>query len=390
MKQRKWVAPMIVLVLSTLLLNACNFSVEVLSTPTVSAPTETSQSSTQTPVPPTDIAPSATPTLIPITAGTIHGLESFMSFGDKGEVLRSVAFTPDNTVLASAVGNSLTGPIEDFAIRLWDVASGESIGTLEGHSGIVWAVTFSPDGQMLASVSSDATAKIWDWRNGTLIKSLDFPNQVVSVSFSPDGQILAVGGVDEAQNQLRNAAVWTYSVGSWEPLIKFPEFWNIGALAYSPDGTRLVGGGTSRNVQVWNTSDGASIFTLNHAHQVSDAVISPDGSTLATATCETTVNTECTEGGVWLWDLPTGRLIRKLADFPDIVESVAFSTDGSVLIAASRSGALFIYTTADYQDVFEARPTGGTGVLALSPDGDLLATGSADGQVYLWKIIYHP
>ena len=383
MRQRKWLRLIIVFVLTTLLLNACSFSVQVFPTPTSSPldPTVTSIPLTSTAVPPTTILASATPTLITITAGTIGGLEIFSSVGE-GELLCSVAFTPDNTVLASAGGNS-----EDFAIRLWDVMSGESLGTLDEHTGIVWGVAFSPDGQMLASVSSDKTAKIWDWRDGALLKSLDFPDQVVSVSFSPDGQTLAVGGVDEPQNQLRNAAIWTFSVDSWKPLLKIPEYWNIPAMAYSSDGSLLVGGGTSRNVQVWRTSDGTSIFTLNHAHQVSDVAISPDGSTVATATCATTLNDECTEGSVWLWDLHTGKLIKKLAGFPDIVESVAFSVDGSSLIAASRDGTIHVYATSDYQPQFEATPPGGNGILTLLPDGRLLATGGANGQVHLWKIV---
>jgi WD40 repeat protein len=311
-------------------------------------------------------------------------LEIFMSV-EGGEAPRSLAFTPDGTVLASAGGNT-----KDFALHLWDVATGQSLSTLSGHTGIVWGVSFSPDGQMLASVSSDATAKIWDWRNGTLLKSLDFPNQVVSVSFSPNGQTLAVGGVDEPQGQLQNAAIWTFSVSSWKPLLKLPEYIDIGAMAYSPDGRWLVGGGTSRNVQVWRTSDGTSVFTLNHAHQVSDVAISPDSSTAATATCAITVNNECTEGGVWLWNLSNGRLITKLAHFPSIVESVAFSLDGSSLIAASRDGTLRVYATSDYQPQFEATPPGGNGVLALSPDSGLLATGAANGEVRLWKVVYRP
>ena len=381
MKQREGLRTTIGFVLTMLFLNACSGSVEVLSTATSSPPTVTSIPPTPTAVPPTDIPPSPTPALPVITVETIGRLAVFMSFGE-GEVLRSVAFSPDNTVLASVAGNT-----EDFAIRLWEVASGQSLGILDGHAGIVWGVAFSPDSQMLASVSSDATSKVWDWRQGTLIKSLDFPSQVVSVSFSPDGQILAVGGVDErGTNELRNAAVWTFSVGSWGSLIKFPEYWNIGAMAYSPDGSLLVGGGTSRNVQVWRTSDGASLFTLNHAHQVSSAAISPDGSTVATATCEIAVSAECTEGGVWLWDLPTGRLIERLAGFPDIVERVAFSLDGSSLIAGSRGGMLRAYATSDYQTVLETTSPGGIGALAVSPDGRLLATGGANGEVHLWRV----
>jgi len=311
-------------------------------------------------------------------------LEIFMNLGE-GEDLRTVAFTPDNAVLATAGGNA-----EDFLIRIWDVATGGSLLTLDGHTGIIWALAFSPDGQMLVSVSSDKTAKIWDWRSETLLQSLTFPGEVVNVVFSPDGQTLAVGGVDESQNQLSDAAIWTFEVNSWKPLLKYHEYLNALAMAYSPDGRWLIGGGTSRNVQVWRTSDGTSVYTLNHAHQVSDIAISPDSSTAATATCITSVDTDCTEGGIWLWDLSTGRLLNKLRGFPSMVENVAFSADGSSLIAASRNGTLRIYATSDYLPTFEANPPSGNGVMTLSPDSGLLATGGPNGEVRLWKVVYRP
>jgi dipeptidyl aminopeptidase/acylaminoacyl peptidase len=371
-------------VLLTLLLDACSFSVQVLPTAPSSPPTLASSPppvrETAAPL----ILPSETPTLINISIDMVAWLEIFESFGE-GEVLRSVAFTPDNSVLASTAGNT-----EDFNIHLWDVASGEAIGTLSGHGGIVWDIAFSPDGKILASVSSDGTAKVWDWENGELLKSLDFPAEVVNVSFSPDGQILAVGGVDELLNQVQMAAIWTFSVSTWQPLIKFPEYLNMNAMTYSPNGMILAGGGTSRNIQMWRTSDGAALFTLNHAHQVGDVAIAPDGSALATATCETVLNTECTEGSVWLWNLSTGRLIKRLAGFPSIVTRVAFSPDSSFLIAGSRTGMLRVYATSDYEPRFEATSPGGVEALTFSPDGRLLASGGANGEVHLWKVVYRP
>src|SRR5438093_3803109 len=102
MKQRKWLRLIIGFVLTTLVLNACSFSVQVfptpISSPLVSTVPSVSSTATQTAVLPTAILASATPTLIPITAGTIGGLEIFSSVGE-GELLRSVAFTPANTVL---------------------------------------------------------------------------------------------------------------------------------------------------------------------------------------------------------------------------------------------------------------------------------------------------
>lgn len=386
MKSPKYLLPVFLLLISSLLFDACSFKAEILPTPTSPPPTlvPISIPFTPTPVLPTPIMLTVTPTLISIREGTVYLLENFMTVTED-ESVRSVAFSPDGTVLAAAGGNA-----NDFNIHLWNVASGQLMGTLSGHTDIVWGLAFSSDGKMLASVSSDRTVEVWDWQNANLLTTLNFPGEVSSVSFSPDGQILAVGGVDEPQSQIQNAAVWTYSVGSWELLIKFPEYINVATLAYSPRGGTLVGGGTSRNVQVWRTTDGKSVFTLNHAHQVSKIAISPDGSTVATGTCMEIVNNECSDGGIWLWDLPTGKLIRKLNGFPDVVENLAFSGDGSLLIAGSRDGTLRVYTTSNYESAFETNVSGGINAMALSPDSGMLATGSLNGDVHFWKNVYRP
>jgi WD40 repeat protein len=172
--------------------------------------------------------------------------------------------------------------------------------------------------------------------------------------------------------------------------MKYNEYMNITAMAFSPRGGTLIGGGTSRNVQVWRTSDGTSVFTLNHAHQVFEAAISPDGTTAATGTCITVMNSECTEGGVWIWDLPTGRLLKKLGGFPDVVEALAFTSDATTLIAGSRDGTLRFYATADYVSRFETISPGGLTTFTLSPENGLLATGTQNGQVHIWKVVYHP
>jgi WD40 repeat protein len=398
MKYPKWYLFIFVLLVSSLLLNACSLSVEVMNSDTNNytngLPTPTQElaipqidptlAPTFTPPAPTEVFVWQTPTLISIREGTYYMLENFMNVRQR-EIVHSLTFTPDGAILASTGGQS-----ENFDICIWDVASGQQIATLTAHTDNVWDLAFSPDGQLLASVSSDRTVKIWDWRAKQVLKTLDFPGEVASVRFSPDGQSLAAGGVDEPLDQIRNAAIWTFAVGSWAPLLKYPEYWNILTLNYSPNGSALVGGGTSRNVQVWNVGDSNPIYTLNHAHQVGKAAISPDGFTLATSTCETVTNQECTDGGFWLWDLPTGRLVRKVGGFPNIVVDLAFTSDGTTLLAGSRDGTLRFYATSDYEPRFETFSPGGISAMALSLDNGLLATGEFDGEIHLWKNVYHP
>ncbi|MDW8030108.1 MAG: WD40 repeat domain-containing protein, partial [Armatimonadota bacterium] len=101
----------------------------------------------------------------------------------------SVSFSPDGQILASGSW--------DKTIKLWRVSDGSLIGTLTGHTNWVRSVSFSPDGQILASGSNDKTIKLWRVSDGSLIGTLTGHTfWVTSVSFSPDGQILASGSWD--------------------------------------------------------------------------------------------------------------------------------------------------------------------------------------------------
>lgn len=76
--------------------------------------------------------------------------------------VRSVAFSPDGRLLASAGS--------DRTIRLWDPALGGAVGALEGHEDNVREVAFSPDGATLASASNDRTVRIWDVASGRALR----------------------------------------------------------------------------------------------------------------------------------------------------------------------------------------------------------------------------
>jgi WD40 repeat protein len=97
-------------------------------------------------------------------AAEFWGAERQTLEGHSGPVL-SVSFSPDSQLLASAS--------VDKTIKLWDPATGELRQTLEGHSDVVESVSFSPDGQLLASASYDKTIKLWDPTTGELRQTLE-------------------------------------------------------------------------------------------------------------------------------------------------------------------------------------------------------------------------
>src|SRR5690348_5517701 len=82
-------------------------------------------------------------------------------------------------------------------MRLWNVATGQCLNVLEdGHTSRIWSVTFSPDGQMLASTNEGAV-RLWDINSGKCLRVLsEYTNWARSVAFGPDGKLLASGGED--------------------------------------------------------------------------------------------------------------------------------------------------------------------------------------------------
>jgi WD40 repeat protein len=93
--------------------------------------------------------------------------------------VNAVTFSPDGKQLASVS--------DDETVRLWDAATGAVLQTLEGHSDSVNAVAFSSDGKQLASASDDKIVRLWDAATGAVLQTLEIDAVVSTLSFSSDG-----------------------------------------------------------------------------------------------------------------------------------------------------------------------------------------------------------
>ena len=107
----------------------------------------------------------------------------------------SVTFSPDGETIASIGIDEKTD--WNYTIRLWNAETGEHKQTLQGHTAWVSSVAFSPDGQTLASNWDNDSIRLWNAETGEHKQTLQgHTDEVYSVTFSPDGKTLASGSWD--------------------------------------------------------------------------------------------------------------------------------------------------------------------------------------------------
>ena len=246
-----------------------------------------------------------------------------------GEFQQGHHYLATTAVFFPGGGRFLTAAVDNSA-RIWDVATGMQVQTLEG-TGLSAAAAISPDGKRIATGSERRTARIWDTLGNRLAETPDLRAEVTAVAFSPDGRLLFTG------DQNGWCRLWDASAAGQSGALKL--LWEaqrhsrgVISVRFLPGGKRILTASSDRTVAQWDAAAGREIvpLALGHAAAVTAMAVSPDGRRALTV---------CEDGRVRLWDVESARQLGEFSVPGETITAVAFSPDGSSAVTTSTLAA---------------------------------------------------
>jgi periodic tryptophan protein 2 len=260
-----------------------------------------------------------------------------------------------NAISYSSDGQHVATGGDDGKVKVWNTTSGFCFVTFAEHSSAVAAVEFAKQGQVLFSASLDGTVRAFDlvrYRNFRTFTS-PTPVQFASLAVDPSGEIVAAGSTDSFEVYL-----WSVQTGKLLDILTGHEG-PVTALAFSPTGNFVASGSWDKSVRVWTVygrSGAVEPFMLSS--DVLSLAFRPDGQELAAATLD---------GQITFWDVALGKQTSVIDGRKDVTggrkaddriaannnasgkafNSLAYSEDGRTLLAGGNSKYVVLYDVKD-------------------------------------------
>lgn len=295
---------------------------------------------------------------------------------------------PVSQIAWSPNGNMLASVSQDRTIQIWNMEEDTFLRAFSDYVADITSIAWTPDNSRLASLSRDEVIRVWNISTGQNLQSFTFTEMVdneirVGISsgstaavsglaWSPDGKMLA-------SSKDKSIWLWDMTSGQYLQTLSGPTS-AINVLAWSPDGAMLASGTIDQGAQLWHSSTWQMQQVLtDHTGAVNSLSWFPDGTLLATSGDDYMVS---------IWNCVEKRQLRLLQGHNDMVVYMSFSSDGRLLASQSRDGVIRIWDTGSWQTaavLTETSLPGRATSLAFHPHQSILATLHGDA-IYIWDV----
>jgi len=268
-------------------------------------------------------------------------------------------------------------------------------GKLDDHQKAITCLKFSPNGQYLASGSADCTVKIWDFKSGKLLKTLEGRHTAGINDIAWGGQSGALCSASD------DGTIIVHDVKTWRIRHKLnghirPVF----CVDMSKDESLIVSGGMDFKVRIWSSRTGRCEKILpGHVKPVTAVAFNPEPPSGKGYPADKLIVSSGYDGICRIWETETGHLLRTVGDDRKIHPAVGnadFAPNNSIVLISTHDGKVSLwdikknncmwqadghqntkYCTSSYiWPIFKEAP--------VSNREPLIVCGSEDGKVYIW------
>lgn len=239
-------------------------------------------------------------------------------------------------------------------------------------------VAWSPDGGLIIGASTEGALRVWDVRTRRELRSFEgIPREVNDIAWSPDGRFIAASFDNEV-------AIWEQEIGMLKSRLTAHRE-SVKSVAWAPDGNRLASASYDGTVNLWDVITVQKLKTIEYDNpryvsKVNSVAWAPAGAYYLVAGYG--------NGEVIAWDTNSGKMRRTYRGHKAAVNSVAISPNRAILASGSDDGAIRIWRIDEPEDNFQIVLEGHTKEvtkICFSPNGGLLASRSNDDTVRVWR-----
>ena len=282
---------------------------------------------------------------------------------ETGRLVHTLEGKPINEAIAySPDGSLLVGPLDRHTLNVWDAETGRVVHTLDTKQDIIRDAAFRPDGARLAVVGDGGLVTIWSVPGWEPVQSLRVSEQhAMRCRYSRDGKSLATLGLNWIK-------IWDGATGEYRFLIR-----GAGSdLAYTPDDGRIAASGDGGTVRFWDAKQEQGAFVHKAKDNLYDASFSGDGRRIVDASGS--ILDASTGAVVRSLPTPKGETTSDAVLFPDGKRAIFFRYKSDPPGGRITTGDLILWDVETGREIKRLEAFQFPHCLEISPDGRWLLT----------------